>query len=690
LNSILAAVVALWTSGLDAQNVWNSPRFYEFEMATRPDHENYYGVGIYRLACGDVQGSIDLLQRVRFVRREAHYYLGVAHYRLGSYEKAASHFKIFNEYRKDVWQSYYYLCLISMKKGKVDEALSFLKKIPDPHDQQSIADHISEYEILIEARQRYIEKRYDEAIELYGQIEGFPGYREIGMALAFARMGRYKESLAFLDSTINSSGDETLVLWGLYEAGKELALLQEMQKAKKYLRKYLERVSSDEARFLMGRILSEEARYDSARMYLRDLPDSVDRYLFFKGRTEYFLGSWGTSEENLLQHRERFPRSSYADRALYILASINFKRKEYQHAIHFWKELVDSFPASPYAAAALQGIGNAYFEMKEYASALAAYNRVSEHFPPEQISTEVNLSIYETRYFLRQFSSLVEALRRYVKDNPRSSLAGQVRLRIAQIHYEQGEYYQSLHELDEVIKDNNGKPVATEARIQRIQVSRAMEDAYEIERSLRSLLNSESAAEYRLYAANELGAFWAEKSKYDSSLYYYNLLLDSETYRENAILKIAGIYGQLGQNQEAIAMIERFISDYPKSTYLVDAFILKAHALKNAGDYASAKSILIDLSERVGPKPDICMELGHLYFESEDFLEARNRYSRACELYAQDREGAAEALMLAGDASVAIGDRAQGRGYYLRASLIAESAFLKNQAIQKLTALGEQ
>jgi len=690
LNRIAAAIVVLLSTGLNAENAPDRPRFYEFEMAINPSYDNYFSVGIYRLACGDLQGSIDLLQKVKFAKREAYFYLGVAYYRLGSYEQAAIYFKKFNEYRNDVWQSYYYLSLISLKDSNINEALLFLKKIPDPRDRQSIADHISEYEMLIEAHRRYAEERYDEAIELYKHIEDFPGYREIGMALSFAGMARYKESLVLLDSVIAYSGDEILVLWGLFEAGKELTLLQEMQKAKRYLREYLKRGSDDEARFLIGKILSEEAKYDSARNYLQNLPDSVDAFLFFKGRTEYFLGLWGKSEENLLRHREAFPKSPYADRALFIIASINFKRKEYPYSIQFWKELVDSFPASPYAAAALQGIGNSYFEMQEYANALKSYYRVADHYPPEQISTEVGLRIYETRYNLRQYSSLIDALRRYVRDNPQSSLIGRVRLRIAQIHYEQGEYYQSLHELDRVIQDNNGDPIITEARIQRIQSSRAIGDNFEIVRSLRSLLNSKSAVEYRLYAANELGALWAEEMKYDSALYYYNLLLDSETYRESAILKIAGIYGQLGQNQESITMIERLISDYPQSTYLVDAYVLKAHALRNEGDYASAINILMALINRLGNRADIFMELGHLYFESEEFLKARQSYSSACELYEHNREGGAEALILAGDASVAIGDRAQGKEYYLRASMIAESPYLKNKAIQKLTVLGEE
>ncbi|MDH4211578.1 MAG: tetratricopeptide repeat protein [candidate division WOR-3 bacterium] len=665
-------------------------RFYEIEMATTPNYANQFTVGRSRLAQGQIKESIDLLEGVKRVMPDAHYYLGIAYYRLGEYDRSVGCFEEFIEYRHDVWQAYYYLILIHLKQGNLDGAMSLLSRIPDTAERQRIFDYISNYGMLSEARKRHAEKRYDEAIDLYKQVEGFGGYREIGMALTYARMGRYKESLSLLDSVIDHSGDEMLVQWGLLEAGRELALLQELRKAKQYLREYLEITSDDNAKFLMGKILNEEAKYDSARTYLKDLSDTVDAFLFYKGRTEYFLGLWGKAEEKLLRHQEAFPKSMYADRTLYILASINFKRKEYRNAVQFWKVLVDSFPLSPYVASALQGMGDSYFNMREYSNALSAYNRVAEHFPSERISAEVSLRIYETEYNLGYYPSLLDALRKHVRENPKSILVDRVRLRIAKINYERGEYYQSIHELDRIIEDYKNQAIEVEALMQRIQVTRAVNDKTELFVSLRSLLNNENAAEYRLYAANELGALWADEMRYDSALYYYNLLLESDTYRENAILKIAGLYSQLGRNQESIAMTDRLIDVYPRSAYRIDAVMLKSHALKNEGDYISATNILLDLINEVGERADVYMEIGNLFFESEEFLDARTNYLRACELYTQNREDAAEALMLAGDASVAIGDIAKGKEYYLRANMIAESHLMKNRAMQKLTTLTEE
>jgi tetratricopeptide (TPR) repeat protein len=83
------------------------------------------------------------------------------------------------------------------------------------------------------------------------------------------------------------------------------------------------------------------------------------------------------------------------------------------------------------------------------------------------------------------------------------------------------------------------------------------------------------------------------------------------------------------------------------------------------------------------------MELGNLYFDVEEFNAARQNFLRACEISKQNREEAAQALLRAGDASVKIGDKSGGKEYYLKATMIAESAVLKNQAMQKITALAE-
>jgi tetratricopeptide (TPR) repeat protein len=670
-------------------NILDRSRFYEIEAVTNPNDDNWYQAGICRLVRGDVERSIVLFERIKRMKPEAHYYLGVAYYQLGDYDRAAHNFEEFCAMRSWIWQPCYYLGLIYLKQSKIAEAMPYLQKIPENAGREYLMNHVLDYQRLEEARSRFFEHDYEHALDLYNQVEDFFGYREMGLALTYAKLGRYEESLALLDTIINHSPDTALARSGLFESGRQLVQLRHLGKAKKYLREYLKMTSDDNARFLMGTVFSDESRFDSARVYFKGLPDSVDAFLFYQGRTEYFLGFWSRAEIKLLKHRERFPASHNADRTLYILASINFKRKKYDNAIAFWRELVDRFPQSIYAASAQQEIGHSYFNVGDYGSALNAYNRVEQYDPSDDIASEVTLRIYETKFYLHKLPSLIDVLRKYIRENPNSRLVSRTKLRIAKLLYDGKRYYQSMHEIDRIIEDHPGTEVAVEARMLRVQTSQAIANKFELVHSLQSLLLSENAAEYRLYAANELAALWVEEAKYDSALFYYNLLLKSETYRESSILKIADIYDRLGHTKESIAMVERLISEYPKSIYLAEAYMLHSRALRGQGDYDSAIQMLLKVSEGISDRAELYMELGNLYFDVEEFNAARQNFLKACEISKQNREEAAQALLRAGDASVKIGDKTGGKEYYLKANMIAESALLKNQAMQKLTTITE-
>ena len=208
---------------------------------------------------------------------------------------------------------------------------------------------------------------------------------------------------------------------------------ERLTQARNYLKRYLESEESDQAMFLLGMTFSEEAQHDSALVYFTMLPDSVDAYLFHRGRTEYFIGMWGRAEEHLLLHRELFPASPYGDRATFILASINFRRREFDQALDFWSELVALYPHSRYAAAAQKGIGDVYFELRHYKKALDAYTMVDTYNPSVILKSQSYLMMYETGFYLKKYASLLGALTAYVTDYPESPLVIKTRLRVADI-----------------------------------------------------------------------------------------------------------------------------------------------------------------------------------------------------------------------------------------------------------------
>ncbi len=690
MSSILIFLLFPGEAYLHQSNLEQASRYFHVISSINPSYENYYGSAICLLKEGEFGEAVRLFEAISDEKDVILYYLGVAYYENGVYDKSALYFDSLLDVRKDVWQANYYSGLIRLKQNQIEEAMDYFDRIPVSFEKELLLAYLKDYNRLVSARQSLKEGQYELATELYENTLYFIGYRELGLAFLLVQKNEYRQSLVLLDSIINHSDDMQLINEALFRAARIYITSKEYSKAREYLERILSISSDDKAHFLLGKMYSDAAKYDSAEIHFKNLPDSVDEYLFYKGRTEYFLGLWGRAEGILLRHRESFPNSIYGDRATFILASINFKRKEYNQAIDFWQELITTYPNSVYAAAAQKGIGDAYFNKKQYNNSLVAYRMVKKYDPSASIMSRTSLRIYETLYHLKRYPKLVDALRKFVDEHPSSQLVLHTRFRIAKILFKRKAYYQSLSEFNKIIEQYPDSSLTIQALIEKARIHEVLGNQEEVKNVFGQLLGKVNAGEYCSYAAHELGIIYFAESKYDSALFHYNLLLDNKQYRERAIFEIAKIYDVLGQNNESETMINRLISEFPTSVFLFDAYMLKTKVYKSQGNYESAIELLEELIDKLGQKPEIYFEIGNIYFELEDYLNARRSYLISCEYFGQKRNDAARALLRAGDASFAIGDKKTARKHYLQAALIAESPSLKNQATVKMSSISQE
>jgi tetratricopeptide (TPR) repeat protein len=118
LSEIFLAIGLLLATDVESDDIRDQVRFYEIEKATDPSYDNWFQSGIYRLVQDDLNGSIAIFERIKQVKPEAHYYLGIAYFRRGEYARAALNFEQYCTVSRDVWQSCYYLSLefLIMKK----------------------------------------------------------------------------------------------------------------------------------------------------------------------------------------------------------------------------------------------------------------------------------------------------------------------------------------------------------------------------------------------------------------------------------------------------------------------------------------------------------------------------------------------------------------------------------------------
>jgi tetratricopeptide (TPR) repeat protein len=674
-------------------------RYRQLEEKIDPTWQTDHELAVHWLLNGRPDETVRLLTGRPCRAIEDNYLLGIACYRLGEYERARYFFELAQAAAGGMHPAQrlkyvdYYLGLLYIKERRLDKARShFSGRVPlsEPFDPVWFFDG---YDKLVLARQRIAEGDYSGARNIYTGVGDFFGYRELGLARAYEGLGDLDSARRYCDTVVQYVREEQLVMTALSGLGRVSYAQKDYGRAAGFFKRYYAGTHDAGAAFMVGLCLSNDGKYDSAGLYFRELPDTVDDYLFYQGRTDYFRGQWGGAEEKLLRHREYFPVSKYADRGLYILGTINYKRKEYQSAVEFYQDLVNLYPASQYAVGAMKTIADAYYSQAEYKQALVSYRQVRDFQPSAKMRGETALRIYETMFYLKKFPSMAAALRRFIEDNADSvyaaGIVGTVRLRIAKIMNKEGEYYQSMVELDKLFAAETDPALVCEALVERARVARNIGSINEEKRSYREIVNHQDNRDYYAFAVGELASIYAKAAAYDSALYYYNLLLGDDKSREMAMFEIARLYDALDQHGETETMADRLIADFPNSVFLVDAYLLKSRSLRQRGKYDAAVKILAALVETTSVKPEVYVEIGDIYMEIHDFQKARDSYVAACDHYQQDRDGAAKALLSAGDAARALGDKNGARDFYLRGALIAQSMSIKDQLSARLSELDE-
>jgi len=671
------------------ENFPEARRYYHLRNRLSPSYENLYRQALCGLGLADYPTVAAILERIPRKDMLTYYYLGIAYYRLDMWDEAQINMQSARGLARGFDPISYYLGLIALKKNETVDARSFFLELSLSPGRDSLLAYLDDYDRLLQARALFAAGRYEEAVKTYEAIRDFFGYREIGLAIAYKKLKKYEPGRTLLDSVLKTGIDSTLIDRAWLESGLIDYRLKNFGGAKATLARYLARNPDSEVRYLIGLIFSQESNFDSAAVYFRDLPDTVDDYLFYQGRTDYFRGRWGPAEEKLLRHREAFTQSSNADRADFILGSINFKRKEYRPAIEFWEELIGQYPGSSFAVSAAKGIADAYFNIPDYRAALSAYRDIDKYHPPVNVRAECRLKVYETLFYLKRYPTLLDALRAFIEDNPDSPLAPRTSLRIAKFLYDLKEYYASLAELDRLIDKYPDLPIVNEALVDRARIGERIGNTKLVKTTYQRMLNNKEAKEYYSFALNELGRIYSAETRNDSALIYYQPLLGFEKYRETTMLEIARIYDRLGQTRETELICDNLITEYPNSVFLYDASLLKIKSLRRSGNYERAIDMLRELMTKTGPKAEIYLEIGNIYTEIQEHGLARENYLLAVDLFRQNRDAAADALVRAGDASLALGDRKNAREHYLRANLFVESLTLKNQISAKLANLDE-
>jgi len=194
--------------------------------------------------------------------------------------------------------------------------------------------------------------------------------------------------------------------------------------------------------------------------------NAVDRdYAYFqKGVILGLNGNREAAVENLRTLLSKFPKSQYADEAVYQKALLDFEGGSYATAIAGFTDLIENRTASRLVPNALQKRGLAYNNLRKPNEAIADFKRVLDEFPTAKIASNALYSLQETLASSNQTEAFEPYLTRFKSANPQSDALESIEFEASKSLYFNEKYAQAITKLESYLKTYPNTTFASDAR----------------------------------------------------------------------------------------------------------------------------------------------------------------------------------------------------------------------------------
>lgn len=178
-----------------------------------------------------------------------------------------------------------------------------------------------------------------------------------------------------------------------YNSGVKYFKRKNYSRAKEYftrLTKFHKKSSVyDEALVMLGRLYLRKDKLNAAVKYFKKTinlnKDSKPEAMYYLGLTYWYMDSPQACIRTLEKTVAMFPKSSWADNALYSLGRYSKIEGDQQKALKAYERLANDYPHSEHFAYSLWMIGNLYYKQGKYKTAYEALTRAFD-LPAEKVS----------------------------------------------------------------------------------------------------------------------------------------------------------------------------------------------------------------------------------------------------------------------------------------------------------------
>ena len=263
--------------------------------------------------------------------------------------------------------------------------------------------------------------KYSEALLKYNSIptdnKKLSSSALYGKAYSYFDLGDYENSSAIFSEFIRKFPNDSRII------DAKLRLADSYYGAKNFTA--ASKVYQDISRFNKSSISDVETYYQYAQ-------------------TLYKSGNTSDAINEFKKLKNKFPRSEYADKSLYVVGWINFQQNNFVKAISDYQTVLDEYPNSSLAPMIYYSIGDAYFNQANYDSANIYYQIVLDRFPNSPTVFDAINGIQYSYVAMNRTDKAVSLIENFVDANPELKFSDQIYFKKGEIYYGQRDYKNAI------------------------------------------------------------------------------------------------------------------------------------------------------------------------------------------------------------------------------------------------------
>ncbi|MBC7920704.1 MAG: tetratricopeptide repeat protein [Ferruginibacter sp.] len=178
------------------------------------------------------------------------------------------------------------------------------------------------------------------------------------------------------------------------------------------------------------------------------------------------LGIQGKDAEakKALDNAAQFPKSRYADGALFQKADLTLKKGDYAEAVAQFSQLIEKRPGSPFVPFALQQRAIGYGNLQQYDKAVADYQRILDNYGKSPVASKAIVGLQEALTNAGRPEDFNNALAKYKQNNPQDSALENVEFEAAKSLYFGEKYQQAVAAFGNYLRTYPANALAYDAK----------------------------------------------------------------------------------------------------------------------------------------------------------------------------------------------------------------------------------